>query len=80
MRQIKKLNCAICGQQTYGRQWHAQDTGWGICNDCAYECKKNLNYSMKFDSMEEFLPFFESCFGKEGIHWNIIKKPSDLFF
>lgn len=38
---IVHLTCACCGACTHGRQWHNQDTGFGLCPECAdrYEGK-----------------------------------------
>lgn len=34
-RSIRRLSCACCGEETYGRQWLNQDTGYGVCERCA---------------------------------------------
>jgi hypothetical protein len=37
---IKRLCCTCCGAVMYGRQWHNQDVGYGLCNGCIERCKR----------------------------------------
>lgn len=59
-RPIRELECCCCGQDTIGRQWWNRDTGYGLCVKC-------IPYVSKGQTQEEI----ESCYGKEGIHYNI---------
>ena len=63
LRPIKTLECCCCGQETRGRQWWNRDTGYGLCAKCAVHAKKG------YDAEE-----MESCYGKEGIHYNVEEK------
>ena len=57
---MKRLICACCGKYTTGKQWWNQDTGYGLCKECAdyIEAKEGKEY-------------LEDCYGKRGIHFDI---------
>jgi hypothetical protein len=62
-KRTRKLICACCGQETRGRQWWNQDTGWGICPKCA-----------RWIESIEGREHVEDCYGKQGIHWDVEQK------
>jgi hypothetical protein len=52
---LRRLTCCCCGGSIMGRQWHNQDTGYGL-GPCCYEfCKKRT------EDMER-------TYGKVGVH------------
>ena len=57
MKGLKDLHCACCGGWTRGKQYHNQDTGYGICAPCVawIETKEGKDY-------------IEDYYGKYGIH------------
>lgn len=57
----KRLECAVCGEMTIGRQWWNRDHGYGLCTKCAEWLRQR---GTSEDEME-------SCYGKEGIHYNV---------
>lgn len=57
----RKLICACCGNNTIGRQWHDQDTGYGICGKCAQHIAEK-------DSVLENL---EQSYGHPGRHFAV---------
>ena len=59
-RPIVRLSCCCCGESTTGRQWWNRDTGFGLCPKCA-----------KWLSDRETPEEMKSCYGVEGIHYNI---------
>lgn len=60
MDKIKSLVCCCCGEQAIGRQWFNRDIGYGLCPNCISFCRdKSTKEEMK------------SCYGIEGIHYNI---------
>lgn len=54
---IKRLICSCCGAETYGRQWHNRDTGYGLCDSCntwlkgrdTSEEEMTRNYGVEFE-------------------------------
>jgi hypothetical protein len=56
----KRLRCASCGEDTWGRQWYNRDTGFGLCSACA-----------KWIGAKETPEYMRSCYGIEGIHYNV---------
>jgi hypothetical protein len=60
MKPIIELECCCCGQDIIGRQWWNRDTCYGLCTKCA-----------EIISKKEDSETMESCYGKNGIHYNI---------
>lgn len=60
MQPVRQMRCACCGGSTRGRQWHNQDTGWGLCVSCVDYCKP------RFQDGE-----FERTYGARGVHFDI---------
>ncbi len=57
----RRLSCACCGAVTRGRQWHNQDTGYGLCSTCA-------DWITARHMQPEEL---ERTYGKRGIHFDL---------
>jgi hypothetical protein len=57
---IKRLRCACCGEDTFGRQWHNRDTGYGLCWACADSIAK-----------KEKPEYMKQCYGIEGVHYKV---------
>ncbi len=57
---IRRLYCAVCGGVTYGRQFHNQDTGYGLCADSTEWLKSRMTQ----DEMERI-------YGIEKLHFNL---------
>ena len=62
---VISLCCTRCGEHYHGRQWHNQDTGYGL-GDCCVEFVKK-SYS------DDGTQTFEQCYGIDGIHYNVAK-------
>ena len=60
---IRRLTCACCGAATFGRQWHNQDTGYGVCVPCVEE------FISKRETPEEI----ERLYGARGVHWGLFE-------
>lgn len=58
---IRWQSCAICGEQTRGRQWHNRDTGFGVCLKCV---EQHRGVPGLWDE-------FASCYGVRGIHFDV---------
>jgi hypothetical protein len=56
---VRTLACARCGGKFQGRQFHNQDTGWGLGRCCASW--------MKIRSSEDV----EAVYGLDGVHYNL---------
>lgn len=65
MSNLKNLKCACCGAMTIGRQFHNQDTGYGLCDDCVTYIQSRGHYTQ-----EEF----ERCYGVDGINYRVKEK------
>ncbi len=62
MRVVKTRHmlCPCCGGRTIGRQWHNQDTGYGLCKNCIDYCTPRIGE----DSMK-------SVYGVRGVHYDL---------
>lgn len=58
---VRTLDCACCGAMTRGRQWHNQDTGYGLCPSCADWI------ASRFMAAADM----ESTYGKRGHHYDV---------
>jgi hypothetical protein len=59
-----RLICACCGSEARARkQWHNQDTGYGLCSRCAL-----------WIIGREGKDYVSSCYGKEGVHYFLPEK------
>lgn len=61
-RTIKRLSCCCCGASHYGRQFHNQDTGFGLCETCVNWIKERGTYTP-----EEF----NRTYGIEGVNYKL---------
>lgn len=62
---IRGLNCTCCGSYAKARQFHSQDTGYGLCNDCIDYCGRH------FDAAG-----FQRTYGLRGVHYDIAGLPA----
>lgn len=63
MKPAKNLTCCCCGDICRGRQWYNRDTGYGLCQNCTERQKKT-----------ETKEYMIECYGREGEHYNLMKK------
>lgn len=56
----RKLCCAVCGQQTQGRQWWNRDTGYGVCIEHGQQAIER-----------EGPEATQRLYGVRGHHWDI---------
>ena len=61
VERVQVRDCTCCGGAARGRQWHNQDTGYGLCVDCIDYCGRSFTWP------EEF----ERIYGKRGIHYDV---------
>ncbi|QLI49444.1 hypothetical protein vBPaeMUSP18_65 [Pseudomonas phage vB_PaeM_USP_18] len=62
---VRGLTCTCCGSYLKGRQFHNQDTGYGLCNDCIDYCGRH------FDADQ-----FQRTYGLRGAHYDIQELPA----
>ncbi|MBB76608.1 MAG: hypothetical protein CMJ75_19045 [Planctomycetaceae bacterium] len=55
------LLCTCCGARMIGRQFHNQDTGFGLCNDCVDYCAERSTSSEQF----------QQTYGLRGVHYEV---------
>lgn len=55
---IKWLQCAVCGNYDYGRQWWNRDQGYGLCKECSDRLEKR-----------EGIQNMKSYYGIKGLHY-----------
>ncbi len=60
---IKTLQCACCGTEAIGRQWHNRDIGYGLCEACA-----------DWIAGRETAEYLHKGYGVKGIHYYIEKE------
>ncbi|MGI0646815.1 hypothetical protein ACRCPS_17520 [Pseudomonas aeruginosa] len=60
MQPIRRLRCVCCGESVRGRQWHGQDSGWGLGSCCMERCQKQVQGSD-----------FRQAYGVQGIHFDL---------
>lgn len=53
--------CTCCGGYTRGRQWHNQDTGYGLCMSCIDYCGRH--YTSAYE--------YQSVYGLRGAHYDL---------
>ena len=63
----KLLNCCCCGGRHLGRQFHNQDTGYGLCSDCATMIAQHRPFGCNPMTQQEM----ERTYGVRGIHYDI---------
>lgn len=61
-KSIKRLLCCCCGAAHYGRQFHNQDTGHGLCDSCVTWIQGRNTYTP-----EEF----KRTYGEPGINYQL---------
>lgn len=57
---IRGLRCTCCGSYAKGHQFHNQDTGYGLCNDCIDYCGRHFDVTG-----------FQRTYGLRGVHYDI---------
>lgn len=62
-RPVRTLLCCCCGSYTKGRQFHNQDTGFGLGTCCV-------------DFVKARVPDMERTYGVEGVHYFAPKPPA----
>lgn len=67
---IRGMYCPCCGARTQGRQWHNQDTGFGLCPKCAEWIPHHRPFDCDPITPEEF----ERTYGVKGVHFSIIEE------
>lgn len=55
-----RMTCACCGSVARARQWHNQDTGYGLCVACIDYCGRNVTPE-----------YFQRTYGLRGVHYDI---------
>jgi len=60
---VKQLICTCCRETAYGRQWHNQEQGYGLCAACIPRAVHA--YGRQCNGKEELI----SCYGHRGIHY-----------
>lgn len=58
----RRLQCAVCGQTAWGRQWWNQDTGFGVCTRCGDQWSA---------LSKDELGSVERAYGPRGEYWGI---------
>lgn len=64
---VQRLSCTCCGESFRGRQFHNQDTGYGMGPCCADWVLNRRPFGHDPVSLEEF----ERTYGKRGFHFAI---------
>ncbi|MGP3790502.1 hypothetical protein [Pseudomonas sp. B392_1p] len=67
MNPIRNLKCCCCGGRYEGRQFHNQDTGWGLGDCCVEYVRPHM------DSIEDM----ERTYGLRGVHYNLDPEHSE---
>lgn len=57
---LRGQSCTCCASYTRGYQFHNQDTGYGLCNDCIDYCGRHFDVTG-----------FQRTYGLRGIHYDI---------
>ena len=65
-KQVRTLYCTCCGEQFKGRQFHNQDTGYGMGPCCADWVMNRRPFGHDPMTLEEF----ERCYGKRGYNFD----------
>lgn len=60
---LMNLLCTCCGARLVGRQWHNQDTGYGLCDACVDMIRLKPDYQDRHE--------FERTYGYAGIHYKV---------
>ncbi len=71
-QKVRAMYCTVCGGQYMGRQFHNQDTGYGLGDCCANFIRTHRPFSEKAMSTEEI----ERTYGRKGYHYEIEGAPS----
>ena len=73
---IRTLSCCCCGERFQGRQFHNQDTGFGMGPCCADWVLNRRPFGHEQMTLEEF----ERTYGKRGLHFGIGSKDNGPSF
>ncbi len=71
-QKVRAMYCTVCGGQYMGRQFHNQDTGYGLGDCCANFIRTHRPFDEEAMSAEEI----ERTYGRKGYHFEIEGAPS----
>lgn len=66
-QKVRAMYCTVCGGQYMGRQFHNQDTGYGLGDCCANFIRTHKPFGEEPMSTEEI----ERTYGRNGYHYEI---------
>jgi hypothetical protein len=64
---VRRLYCCCCGGNFQGRQFHNQDTGYGMGPCCADQVLKHRPFGQEPMSLEEF----QRTYGIAGVNFDV---------
>ena len=69
---VRRLTCTCCGESFQGRQFHNQDTGFGMGECCAERVLNHKPFGHDSMGIEEF----ERTYGVRGYHFDVHVSPA----